>query len=132
MVSRSLFPIAALIGAALVISACGRTEPVASAATTTTSAPTVSVTAAPATTEPTAAPEQPSSYVVQPGDSVGGIATAFGLKADDLAAYNNLDNPDRIAAGQQILIPPGATSTSTTPTTAAAPPPEPTETTAAG
>ena len=130
MVSRYSFPVAALVGAALFISACGRTEPVASEATTTTSATTVPVSVA-VTEPPTTAAEAPTGYVVQPGDSLGGIASAFGLRAEALAEYNSLENPDRISVGQQLLIPPGATSTSTTPTTAAAPPAE-TTTTAAG
>ncbi|MFW2380630.1 MAG: LysM peptidoglycan-binding domain-containing protein [Acidimicrobiales bacterium] len=129
MVSRFI-PV--IVGVALLLAACGRTEPVASADNTTTTA-TTGVVSAPATTVPTTeAAEQPTAYVVQPGDSVGRIASAYGLNADELAAYNNLDDPNRIAAGQQLLIPPGATSTSTTPTTAAAPPPETTETTASG
>ncbi len=108
---------------------CGRTEPVETAdeETTTTRAAATSS----ATTTTTEAPEQPSSYVIQPGDSLGGIASAYGLSTDELAEYNNLEDVNRIAAGQQLLIPPGATSTTTTPTTAAPPPPE-TETTAAG
>lgn len=128
MVSRFL---AVVVAAAVLVGACGRTEPVSSAENTTTTATTVRATTA--TTVPiTEAPEQPTAYVVQPGDSVGGIASAYGLNADELAEYNNLDDPNRIAAGQQLMIPPGATSTSTTPTTAAAPPAESTETTASG
>ena len=124
------FPVslAACVLAALFAVGCGRTEPVASDAETTTTVTTAATTAA--TTTTTQPAEQPTSYVVQPGDSVGGIATAFGLAPSVLAEYNNLENPDRIAVGEQLLIPPGATSTSTTPTTAAAPP-ESTDTTAA-
>ena len=130
MVSRYSFAVAALLGVALFISACGRADPVATDTTTTTSATTVPASVA-VTEPPTTAAEAATGYVVQPGDSLGGIASAFGINAEDLAEYNNLDNPDQISVGQQLLIPPGATSTSTTPTTAAAPPPEPT-TTAAG
>ena len=131
MVSRCFAPVAALVCLALLTAACGRTEPVASDATTTTSATTTPATTA-AAVATTAAPEQPTAYVIQPGDSLGGIASAFGLTADELAEYNNLEDPDRISIGQQLLIPPGATSTSTTPTTAAAPPPDSTDTTVAG
>ncbi len=122
-VSPSLrFGVLLIASISLAVSACGRSQPVAAGETTTT-ATTQPATTAP-TTVATTAPEQPTPYVIQPGDSVGGIASAFGLTADELANYNNLDDPNRIAAGQQLLIPPGATSTSTTPTTAAAPPPE--------
>ena len=131
MTSRFLVIVASLVAVAVAISACGRTEPVATEENTTTTATTIATTVQ--TTVPTTeVEEQPTSYVVQPGDSVGRIASAYGLSADELADYNSLDDPDRIAAGQQLLIPPGATSTSTTPTTAAAPPPESTETTASG
>ena len=118
----------------LALTACGRTEPVASGDTTTTTLP-----AEPApsvgSSAPTTAPPPPSSYVIQPGDSLGAIAAAFGISQEVLIEFNNLTDPDRIAAGQQLLIPPGATSTTTTPTTAAPPPPEPdpaAETTVAG
>lgn len=118
----------------LALTACGRTEPVASGDTTTTTLPAQS---APSTgsTAPTTAAPQPSSYVIQPGDSLGAIAAAFGISQEVLIEFNNLADPNRIAAGQQLLIPPGATSTTTTPTTAAPPPPEPdpaAETTVAG
>lgn len=111
-----------LLAAALLGQACGRTEPVQSAEDTSTTETTSSASTA-ATTSTTVA-EQPSTYVIQPGDSLGAIAAAYGLGADELATYNNLDDPDRIAAGQQLLIPPGATSTTTIPTTAPPPPPE--------
>ncbi len=115
--------LAGVLGISLVTAACGRTEPVAS--DTTTTIPSASQPAAPATvTVATTAAAQPSSYVIQPGDSLGGIAAAFGISQQALIDYNNLANPDRIAAGQQLLIPPGATSTTTTPTTAAPPPAE--------
>lgn len=129
MASRYSFPVTALLGVALTFSACGRAEPVASDATTTTPATTVPTTVV--TTQPPTTEAQPTAYVVQPGDNIGVIATAFGLGVTELAEYNSLEDPDKISVGQQLLIPPGATSTSTTPTTAAAPPPEPT-TTAAG
>lgn len=116
-----------LLAIALLGQACGRTEPVQSAEDTTT---TTTATSATTATTTTTVAEQPSTYVIQPGDSLGAIAAAYGLGADELATYNNLDDPDRIAAGQQLLIPPGATSTTTIPTTAPPPPPE-TETTEA-
>jgi LysM repeat protein len=31
----------------------------------------------------------------------------YGFTVAELAAYNNIPNPDRISVGQEILIPPG-------------------------
>ncbi len=50
-----------------------------------------------------------TTYVVQPGDRLFRIALRFGLDYRDLAAYNNIVNPDRIYPGQVLRIPPRAT-----------------------
>ena len=47
------------------------------------------------------------SYVVQPGDNLFRIGLRFGFTVNELAAYNNIANPNLIYAGQVILIPPG-------------------------
>lgn len=44
-------------------------------------------------------------YVVQPGDTLGQIASRFGTTLDALAAANGITNPDLIAVGQVLLIP---------------------------
>jgi LysM repeat protein len=83
--------------------------PIATTTTTTTMPPTT-------TTIPT-------SYVIQSGESLSGIAKKFGLSTADLAAFNGIVNPDAIQAGQRLKIPqPGelATSSTVTATTAAA------------
>ena len=51
----------------------------------------------------------PSSrtYVVQPGDTLLAIAQQFGISADQLAAANNVSNPDSIVVGQSLSIPSG-------------------------
>jgi LysM repeat protein len=54
-------------------------------------------------------------YLVQEGDSLGGIAVKFEVSMADLMAVNNIDNPDRLLVGQTIFIP-------------SAPLPEPSET----
>jgi uncharacterized membrane protein len=67
---------------------------------------------------PTATPESPppgpvpspaapsgSTYVVQPGDTLTGIAAVFGLDFTEIAAANDIDNPDLIYAGQTLSIP---------------------------
>lgn len=48
-------------------------------------------------------------HVVKKGDTLFGIAREHGLNPRDLAAWNNLDNSDRISVGQQLrLTPPAA------------------------
>ncbi len=66
-------------------------------------------------------------YVVQAGDSLGAIATRFGLSVDELVAANELETPDFVFSGQRLVIPnknaaPNleATAAPTTPTPAAA------------
>lgn len=44
-------------------------------------------------------------YVVQPGDSLWGIAQYFRISLDDLVAINNIINPDQISEGDELLIP---------------------------
>lgn len=44
-------------------------------------------------------------YVVQPGDTVSGIAKKFGLRWIDIGAVNRLDDIDKITAGQELIIP---------------------------
>jgi murein DD-endopeptidase MepM/ murein hydrolase activator NlpD len=44
-------------------------------------------------------------YVVQPGDTLSVIALRFGVTASDVAAVNNLSNPNLIFVGQQLIIP---------------------------
>lgn len=48
---------------------------------------------------------QPTAYVVQPGDTLTGIATAFGLGVGELAAANGIVDVDEIAVGQRLLLP---------------------------
>lgn len=80
---------------------------------------TVQATApATATVEATAGPAEPVYYTVQPGDSLGGIATRHGVPLQDLMLANGLDDPDYVQVGQVLLIPvgglPAAPPTATT------------------
>lgn len=49
------------------------------------------------------APQQ-TVYTVQPGDTLSGIAAAFGTTYQHLAAVNGISNPNLIYPGQQIVI----------------------------
>ena len=55
---------------------------------------------------PAAAPA--GSYVVQPGDTLLGIAQQLGVTSDRLAAANNLSDPNDIVVGQTLAVPGGA------------------------
>ena len=64
----------------------------------------------PAAEEP-AATEEPGAteervHVVQPGENLFRIGLQYGFTVDELAAYNNLANPNRLEVGQEIRIPP--------------------------
>lgn len=49
------------------------------------------------------APQQ-TVYTVQPGDTLSGIAAAYGTTYQRLAAVNGISNPNLIYPGQQIVI----------------------------
>jgi surface antigen len=46
------------------------------------------------------------TYTVQDGDVLGAIGERYGLRIDTLRQTNNLADVDRLALGQQLLIPP--------------------------
>jgi hypothetical protein len=75
---------------------------------TATPSPSASRPAATATPEPTPIPEPtPQSYVIQEGDTLSKIARSFDLTLEELLAANEetIKDPDRIAVGDQIIIP---------------------------
>jgi hypothetical protein len=54
------------------------------------------------------APPEPSRtvvYVVEPGDTLGGIARDFGTTVEAIMTANNLEDPDRLIIGQELLVP---------------------------
>lgn|GEM_PF-4301097 len=55
------------------------------------------------TVQVTVIPQQ--KYVVQAGDTLFQIATQYGVSLEDLVAANQIADPDRIAVGQELLIP---------------------------
>ena len=50
-----------------------------------------------------------TTYIVQPGDTLSGIATRYGTTYQSLAAINNIADPNRIYPGQEIVIDGAAT-----------------------
>ena len=68
-------------------------EPTGAPRRTPTAVPTVEVTAA------------PFVYVIQPGDHLVNIADMFQVDVQDIIDLNGIKNPDRIAVGQELLIP---------------------------
>ena len=67
--------------------------------------PAVTATVAATATTTTATPSI-TEYTVQPGDTLGAIAARFDLSVEALADYNDLANPDQIAEGQVLRLPP--------------------------
>lgn len=50
-------------------------------------------------------------YVVQPNDTLSGLAQDFGTTVEELMAANNLTDPNAIQAGQTLIIPALITNT---------------------
>ena len=63
----------------------------------------------------TSAPAGDLVYIVQPGETLYRIAVRYGTTAWTLAAYNKLDSPSVIYAGQRLMIPSGSKNSATVP-----------------
>ncbi len=68
---------------------------------------------APLTVRPS--PAGPSSYRVQPGDTLWVVASKLGVSSRQLAEANNLRDPDHIEAGKALVVPSRAAGTSSRP-----------------
>jgi lipoprotein NlpD len=69
---------------------------------------------------------KPGYYAVRPGDTIRRIAAEMGQSWQDIAQWNNLDNPNLIEVGQVLrVVPPAAAATTATaiPAAPSAPPP---------
>jgi LysM repeat protein len=73
------------------------TPPVPTAASTAAAAPTANPT-------PNPTPNY-RTYVVRSGDTLGAIATKYGVSVGSIARLNHITNPARLGIGQVLLIP---------------------------
>ncbi len=98
--------------------------------TVTTTTPSTGGTGTTPTTPTTPTTTSTGTYTVVAGDSLGRIASRFGVSVSAIMSANGLSNPNLIFVGQVLKIP-GATTTGTTPapsptqapTTGTTPPP---------
>ena len=73
-----------------------------------TSAPAPAVDTVGETAQPSpAGPSQPTTYIVQPGDTLSTIAAKFKVSQEDLMRANGIDNPDYLMLGQKLIVPIG-------------------------
>lgn len=88
--------------------------------TPTLPAAAVAASAVPTATATTRPSPTPHTYVVQPGDTMNGIALELGVSAEALMDANGLTDPDTLSAGQVLIVPDGA-APAQEPTASAAP-----------
>ncbi len=70
--------------------------------------PELRVTTVPTPTVVPVRTERPAryiGYIVEPGDTLAGIASRFGFSFEEIAAVNGIDEPWTIQIGETILIP---------------------------
>jgi hypothetical protein len=61
-------------------------------------------------------------YIIKTGDTLSKVAKRYGLTLEELLAANpDIKNPDKIALGQQIIIPAAGSGASAAPSRSAAP-----------
>lgn len=65
----------------------------------------------------------PGEYVVQPGDTLYRIASRIGRSPGDIARWSNLQDPDRLEAGQVLRVAPPGGASAPSPDASAPPPP---------
>ena len=111
MGKRSAIIVAAMIAAALLFAGCGddgdatsdeRPEAIGDIGTEDGTAPTVAPTptAIPVTVEP-----ERLTYTVAEGDLMGSIAQMFDVPLGALVAVNDMDDPNFIQVGDELVIP---------------------------
>jgi len=71
----------------------------------------------------------PTTYTVKPGDTLGSIASHFGVTLDELMAANGISNPNLLNAGDNLIIPvPGSVPPTAAPATPSLLPTDPPQT----
>ena len=68
--------------------------------------------------------QAPETYTIQSGDSLSVLAKKFNCTVDQLAQWNNIEDPDRIRAGKTLTLFPSESATAPAVVTAVAPEPE--------
>ena len=68
---------------------------------------TTTTTSLVATTTTTTIPV-PLKHVVQSGESLFSIGQLYSVKMEEIIELNNIDDPDKISAGDEILLPQGS------------------------
>jgi lipoprotein-anchoring transpeptidase ErfK/SrfK len=86
-------------------------EPTAPVTHTVPTTPPVDEPAAESTTESAS----PLSYTIQEGDTLSGIAQAYGLTVQKLIEANDITDPDLLYVGWTLLIPDGSPGAATSP-----------------
>lgn len=121
VVLRSL--VAATAAISLGLAGCGRSAPVDALADTSgdpdiagvsVTSPDAVVATDPTSPDETVAPtstpatvqQSQATYVVQPGDTLSGIAGTYGISLEALAEFNGIADMNTIAPGQELVIPP--------------------------
>lgn len=95
-------------GPGVILAATAAPGGVATLPTPAASAPQILPTASSGESVNAGEPGAQQIYVVEAGDSLGSIATRFGVTLDELIQANNLANPDFLFSGQRLAIPSGS------------------------
>ncbi len=83
-------------------------------AATPTATPTLPPGVAVQTTQSVVAPTPPPTvHVVQAGDTISGLALLYDVPGEDIIAANNLQNPNFLQVGMELIIPVGGLSQAT-------------------
>lgn len=104
--ARALGRASLALGLVAIAGACGDFQLVEFTKATTTTVEVESAEGADVVPEEaTSTTLRPARHTVEPGESLGSIATRFGVTIDSLMLANNLTNPNSIEAGTRIVIP---------------------------
>lgn len=86
---------------------------------TPTASPTIQPSPTASATSPAPSPSPVQTHVVQPGETLGGIASQYGLPLETLIIANDIPDPSLIQVGQELVIPSLDANAALTPTSLA-------------